>query len=107
MMLAELTQLLSSCPRDATKEDYRQAVIEENVLGKRTTSNRKLSFLGVNSAPIADSGFPFQAGWSSISMRSPNPSSRGVGSLTWYPMARYPLIRFSNILRKTARESST
>jgi hypothetical protein len=43
-MLRELRQLLAATPRDATYDDYRQAIVEENVLGKRTMATRKESF---------------------------------------------------------------
>lgn len=40
MMLAELTKLLAAAPVDAGREDFRQLVLAENLLGKRTESNR-------------------------------------------------------------------
>lgn len=43
MMLSELSELLSVVPADATREDYASAIIEDNVLGKRTASNRRLT----------------------------------------------------------------
>jgi len=42
-MLAELTDLLASLPFTATREDYADAIIQENILGKQTTSTRKLT----------------------------------------------------------------
>jgi len=44
MMLTELDFLLGALSPSATRDQYRAAVIEENVLGKRSVSNRKLSF---------------------------------------------------------------
>ena len=44
IMSAELGLLLEHLPNDAGREDYRRAVIEDNVLGKRTGATRKLSF---------------------------------------------------------------
>jgi hypothetical protein len=44
IMLSELTILFQECPQDAAREDYAAAVIEQNYLGKRTVSTRKLSF---------------------------------------------------------------
>jgi hypothetical protein len=41
MMSTELTELLQVAPRDSTREEYAAAIIEENVLGKATTSNRR------------------------------------------------------------------
>jgi hypothetical protein len=43
MMLAELTALLNTCRPRLTKEDFRRAIIEENVLGKRTAATRRLT----------------------------------------------------------------
>ena len=43
MMLAELTELLAVVPREASREEYASAIIEENVLGKQTASNRRLT----------------------------------------------------------------
>ncbi|NLG84494.1 MAG: hypothetical protein GX493_07820 [Firmicutes bacterium] len=40
IMLADLRQLLASTPADATADDYRIAIVEENVLGKSTVSTR-------------------------------------------------------------------
>jgi len=43
IMLAELRALLSAVPDQARRETYLHAVIEENVLGKRTGATRKLT----------------------------------------------------------------
>lgn len=43
MMLAELNDLLSSLPATATRENYADAIIEDNALGKQTTSTRRLT----------------------------------------------------------------
>ncbi len=43
MMLVELTDLLAALPATATREDYAEAIIEDNVLGKQTASTRRLS----------------------------------------------------------------
>jgi hypothetical protein len=44
MMLVELRELLASTPDGATKDDYRRAVIDDNVLGKKSNSSRQRSF---------------------------------------------------------------
>lgn len=44
MMLAELRELLSPTPVEATKDDYQHAVMEDNVLGKTSASSRQRSF---------------------------------------------------------------
>jgi len=43
-MLAELDLLLAALPPTASRDQYRDAVINKNVLGKKTGSTRKLSF---------------------------------------------------------------
>ena len=43
MMLGELSLLLEAVPADGTPEDYRRAVLEENVLLKKADSTRKKS----------------------------------------------------------------
>lgn len=42
-MLAELEELLAAVPADAGREEYAFAVVEQNVLGKQTASNRRLT----------------------------------------------------------------
>jgi len=44
MMLAELRLLLTACPQSASFEEYRSAIIDENVLLKKTVATRKVSF---------------------------------------------------------------
>jgi hypothetical protein len=41
LMLQELETLLAAIPADAPAKAYRAAIVEENVLGKRTLSTRK------------------------------------------------------------------
>lgn len=43
MMLSELTQLLAAVPSEATHAEYRSAIVEENVLGKKSKATRKLT----------------------------------------------------------------
>lgn len=44
MMLAELSQLFSVVPQDASTSAYKEAAIEHNVFGKRTPVTRKRTF---------------------------------------------------------------
>src|SRR6266536_3990901 len=44
MMLAELRLLLAECPQSSSLEKYRSAIIDENVLLKKTVATRKVSF---------------------------------------------------------------
>jgi hypothetical protein len=43
MMLEELSHLLEAVPGDVVREQYADAVMEQNCLGKRTAATRKLS----------------------------------------------------------------
>jgi len=43
MMLADLTTLLGAAPAEAKRADFSRLIVEENLLGKRTTSNRWLT----------------------------------------------------------------
>ncbi|HOA63131.1 MAG TPA: hypothetical protein PLY00_18180 [Verrucomicrobiota bacterium] len=43
IMLADLMALLAAAPKEAKQEDFHRLIVEENVLGKRTTSNRWLT----------------------------------------------------------------
>lgn len=43
LMLAELTDLLAAVPAAAKREEYAAAIINDNVLGKLTTSTRRLT----------------------------------------------------------------
>ena len=43
MMLADLTTLLGAAPGQANREVFNRLIVEENVLGKRTNSNRWLT----------------------------------------------------------------
>lgn len=43
MMLADLTTLLGSAPAETKREGFNRLIVEENTLGKRTTSNRWLT----------------------------------------------------------------
>ena len=44
IMLQELSHVFDAAPRDASRHDYKRAVLDDNCLGKRTTATRKLSF---------------------------------------------------------------
>lgn len=44
MLLADLSSVLASCPPTSTLEDYKRAVIDENVAGKATYSSRQRTY---------------------------------------------------------------
>ncbi|HYT90716.1 MAG TPA: hypothetical protein VEL76_18555, partial [Gemmataceae bacterium] len=43
LMLAELRSLLDARPATATREDYRTAILDDNALGKKTATTRRLT----------------------------------------------------------------
>lgn len=43
LMFAELAELLVAVPASATRDEYAEAIIEDNVLGKQTAATRKLT----------------------------------------------------------------
>ena len=43
MVLTDPTELLAAVPANATREEYAEAIIEDNILGKQTTSTRRLT----------------------------------------------------------------
>ena len=44
MMLADLRLLLAACPQSTSLEEYKSAIVDENVLLKKTVATRKASF---------------------------------------------------------------
>ncbi len=56
MMLADLSILLAAAPKQAKREDFNRLIVEENLLGKRTTSNRWLTARHLNDLYALDPG---------------------------------------------------
>ena len=54
MMLAELSLLLEAVPADGSGEDYRRAVLEDNVLLKKSDSTRKKSLKHLRELYVLD-----------------------------------------------------
>ena len=75
MMLSEITDLLSSVPQGASRQDYAAAIIKDNVLGKRTASNKRLTNQRLGELYGLDSGRPlfrvFQRLWISDPLGRP------------------------------------
>jgi hypothetical protein len=44
LLLSELTAVLAAVPRDAAQEVYQAAIVDDNVLGKKTLNSRQRSF---------------------------------------------------------------
>lgn len=44
LMIDEVSVLFDALPREATKDRYREAIVEENLLAKSTRKNRQLSY---------------------------------------------------------------
>lgn len=58
IMLAELRQLLAACPATAGLEAYRAAIVDENVLLKRTVTTRKQSLRALRELYALDPAVP-------------------------------------------------
>ena len=58
MMLEEISVLFSSLPVNTPPEGYRTAIIEDNLLGKRTQSTRRLSFQRLRELYALDNKVP-------------------------------------------------
>ncbi|NEX20179.1 hypothetical protein G3480_07600 [Thiorhodococcus mannitoliphagus] len=56
MMLAELQRLLDAAPAGAQRADYREAVIDDNLLDKPTVNARKLTFRHLSDLYALDPG---------------------------------------------------
>jgi len=103
IMLADLRQLLESIPSDASYEDYRVAIMEQNLLGKGTASNRLWSWKKLRELYGLDSNKvvfrAFRALWSS--------DSRGRPLLAiLLACGRDPLLRMSaSVILKTPQGS--
>jgi len=57
-MLTELQALLAALPADATRDDYEQAITEDNVLGKKTASTRRLTVKRIRELYALDPTMP-------------------------------------------------
>lgn len=57
-MLAELSQLLEAVPAEAPREAYAEAVLEQNALGKRTASTRRLTYQRLSELYGLDTSIP-------------------------------------------------
>src|SRR5438132_11877138 len=54
MMLAELRLLLAACQPSASLEEYRAAIVDENVLLRKTVATRNVSFRRLRELYILD-----------------------------------------------------
>lgn len=61
MMLSELSLLLEATPLDASPDDYQSAVLEDNVLLKKSESTRKKSLKHLRELYVLDGGDPLFA----------------------------------------------
>lgn len=58
IMVEELSALLAACPVNAKRDDYVRAATEENCLGKRTVSTRRLTFQRLSELYGLDESMP-------------------------------------------------
>jgi hypothetical protein len=95
MMLEELTLLLAACPTDASRTDFARAVVEQNCLGKRTLSTRRLTLQRLSELYALDPAVPlfriFRRHWQADERGRPL-----LALLT--ALARDPLLRLTAAL---------
>src|SRR5215207_1198030 len=58
LMVAELRAVLSNVPRGSSAADYREAIVQRNVLGKTTDSTQKESLRRLRELYALDEGRP-------------------------------------------------
>lgn len=58
LMFAELSALLATAPRDASRSRLRELIVEENLLGKRSAGNRLSSFKHLSELYALDGAVP-------------------------------------------------
>lgn len=90
MMLAELTELLISTPSGLTRANFENAIISENVLGKTTGSNRRLTMQRLSELYGLDTHIPLFTTLHRLWNLDPN--GRPVIALLC-SLARDPLLR--------------
>lgn len=90
IMFRELSLLLDSVPGEASSNDYAEAVVAENCLGKRTVANRKISLQHLKELYVLDSGVALFRMLSEL--WKVNRSSRAQLALL-LALARDPLLR--------------
>jgi len=90
IMLDELSALLASCSPDADYQDYAEAVVDTNVLGKATLSTRKKSLRHLRELYGLRAELPVFSGLRSLWWD--NPTSRPVLAVLC-AAARDPLLR--------------
>src|SRR5690348_12164484 len=85
MMLAELRALLASTPEGATREEYKQAVIDENALAKGSLSSRQRTFRYLRELYLLDIA---------------DPPFRALRKLWRYDVEAQPLIALASSLTR-------
>jgi len=103
MMLAELETLFKASPPAAVRDDLRRLVVEDNVLGKRTGANRRLSFQRLSEMYGLDPLLPL---YRVLRVLWPDAASHPLLALL-ASIARDPLLRMTSpvLLATTAGET--
>jgi hypothetical protein len=92
MMFSELQSLLDFVPGDVAREDYEQAVLEANCLGKQTLSTRKLSLQRLSELYALDPSVPLFRVMRSLWKSNPD-SQQQLALLA--ALCRDPLLRLT------------
>lgn len=94
MMYAELTQLFHSVPHEALRADYVNAISEDNILGKKTLSTRRLTTQRLSELYGLDPAIPLFRIVRALWNQETEPSGRPLLALLC-SLARDPLLRAS------------
>ena len=90
IMLEEISRLLISVPAGASIEDYRRAVVEENLLGKATETTRQKTFRHLRELYALSNTVPIFATYRQLMQFDPQSAPLLSLSIAW---ARDPLLR--------------
>lgn len=101
LMLDEISRCLDVLPPEASRADYRTAIVEQNILGKRTEATRKESFRRLRELYAIEPTVPLFAVFRQLD--AADPSARPLLSLL-LTCARDPLLRATIPVILGARE---
>jgi hypothetical protein len=104
MMLDEISRCLDVLPPEASRADYRTAIVEQNILGKRTEATRKESFRRLRELYALEPTVPLFGVFRQLN--TTDPTARPLLSLL-LTCARDPLLRSTIPVILGAREGDS
>lgn len=101
MMLAELEAVLTAVPVNGTATDYREAVLQQNALGKTTASTRDKSLRHLRELYALDPAVPLFAALRRLALQDPASLPLVAFLVAW---SRDPLLRATTSTIENANE---